>query len=509
MHIAEGPRRQFVRASIGMVAVLGILVFSFTNQILGQGGRDVGESGLGGVDLGVGPSPTGSSTGIAIDGVQWATPSDHETIVRDKVIVRFKPTATGTMRLTVARSVGASASLQPRDADFDLLSIPATAEPTEVVKQLLARKEVEYAEPIYRLKALHRPNDTQYSRQWNFPAIQLDRAWDINKGATSAITVAVLDTGVAYRNATVGFVTVPLLIGRQVVRLRATVPFSAAPDLIAPERIVAPYDFVWEDATPMDTDGHGTHVAGTIGQLTDNGVGAAGIAFHVKLMPIKVIATDWDELFGAPSGGTTDVLARAIRYAADHGANVINLSLGYSSPISSRVIEDALRYAVSRGVFVAIAAGNEYLDGNPVAQPAALAPRIPGVMAVGAVDPEMRRAPYSNVGPYVEIAAPGGDTRVSDSRGILQQTYASGFSEQFPPRFDMFQYRSFEGTSMASPHVAGVAALLMSQGVRSPAAIERALTVFARDLGPAGRDNEYGYGLVDARATLLGLGVAR
>jgi serine protease len=378
-----------------------------------------------------------------------------------------------------------------------------------VVSQLLARNEVEYAEPIYRLKALHQPNDAQYSRQWNFPAIHLDRAWDINKGATSAITVAVLDTGMAYKNATVGFVTVPVLSRGEPVRLRATVLFAAAPDLITPDRIVSPYDFIWEDSAPMDMDGHGTHVAGTIGQLTDNGVGAAGIAFNVRLMPIKVLATDWDELFGAPNGGTTDVLARAIRYAADHGANVINMSLGYSSPVSSRVIEDALRYAVSRGVFVAIAAGNDYLDGNPVAQPAALAPRIPGVMAVGAVDPDLRRARYSNVGPYVEIAAPGGDTRVSDARGILQQTYASGFTEQFPPRFDVFQYLSYQGTSMASPHVAGVAALLMSQGIRSPAAIEKALSDFARDLGPAGRDNEYGYGLVDARATLLGLGVAR
>ena len=134
----------------------------------------------------------------------------------------------------------------------------------------------------------------------------------------------------------------------------------------------------------------------------------------MKLMPIKVIATDWDVLFGAPNGGTTEELAIAIRYAADRGANIINMSLGYSSPTPSRVVEDALRYAVNRGAFVAIAAGNEYLDGNPVSQPAALAPVIPGVMAVGAIDSQLRRAPYSNVGSYVEIAAPGGNTEASD-----------------------------------------------------------------------------------------------
>jgi serine protease len=504
---SEGQGR--FRARWPLIAAIGSLVLAFSGQTTGQGKRDVGVAAQDGIDLGLDPGPGGSSNGIVIDGMRWSAASGQEAIVRDRVIVRFKPAVTGTIRLAVARSLGASLSGRPAGADFDVMTIPADSEPTEVVGQLIARNEVEHAEPVYRLKPLYQPNDAHYSRQWNLPAIRVDRAWDINKGATNAITVAVLDTGLAYRNATVNFVTVPLLIDGRVLQLRATVPFAAAPDLITPDRIVSPYDFVWGDATPLDTDGHGTHVAGTIGQLTDNGVGAAGIAFNVKLMPIKVIATDWDYLFGAPNGGTTEELAIAIRYAADRGANVINMSLGYSSPTPSRIVEDALRYAVSRGVFVTIAAGNEYLDGNPISQPAALAPHIPGVMAVGAIDPSLRRAPYSNVGSYVEIAAPGGNTDVSDDGGILQQTYASGFDEQFPPRFDVFQYRYFEGTSMAAPHVAGVAALLMQQGVRNPAAIEQALSAFARDLGPAGRDDEFGYGLVDARATLLGLGLSK
>jgi len=506
-----GLRRQISTVSRGwiVIVVIGVLVVGLSSQAPGQSSRDIGTAGQDGVDLGVGPRKGFNEDTISIDGVPWSSPSAQEGIVRDRVIVRFKPTASGTMRAAVAQSLGSSISPRRVGADFDVISIPTGAEPTEVVRQLLTRSEVEYAEPIYRLKPLHQPNDAQYSRQWNFPAIHLDRAWDINRGASSAVIVAVLDTGVAYRNATLNVTTVPLIIGGRLVRLSATVPFAAAPDLITPERIVSPYDFVWEDTSPMDTGSHGTHVAGTIGQLTDNGVGVAGIASQVKLMPLKVLDTQWDQVFGAPNGGTNDVLARAIRYAADHGANVINMSLGYSSPIPSRVIEDALRYAVSRGVFVAIAAGNEYLEGNPISQPAALAPTIPGVMAVGAVDRQLRRAWYSNVGSYVEVVAPGGDTNVSDDGGILQQTYAAGFTERFPPRFDMFQYRDLQGTSMASPHVAGVAALLYSQGITNPAAIEAAIKRFAKDLGTPGRDNEYGYGLIDARATLLGLGVAR
>ena len=120
-----------------------------------------------------------------------------------------------------------------------------------------------------------------------------------------------------------------------------------------PSRFVAPHDFIWNDNAPLDLDGHGTHVSGTIGQLTNNGVGMAGVAFNVKIMPVKVIDSDWDDIFGSPNQGTDDVVARGIRYAADNGANVINMSIGRTGPIRRRSIEDAIKYAVGKGVFIA------------------------------------------------------------------------------------------------------------------------------------------------------------
>ena len=165
-----------------------------------------------------------------------------------------------------------------------------------------------------------------------------------------------------------------------------------------------------------------------------------------------------------------------------------------------------------RGVFVAIAAGNEFEEGNPTSHPASFGPEIAGVMSVGAIGRNQQRAFYSNTGTYVEIAAPGGNSRDGGAAGMIyQQTLnPSTFGVTLiAPRFDVFQEAPFQGTSMASPHVAGLAALLISQGITNPATVEAAIRHFAKDLGTAGRDNEFGDGLIDARATLRGLGLLR
>jgi serine protease len=235
-------------------------------------------------------------------------------------------------------------------------------------------------------------------------------------------------------------------------------------------------------------------------------------------MPVKVLDETWDYIFDSPNIGTDDTLARGIRYAVDNGAQVINMSLGRTGGGPARVVEDAIRYAVSRGTFVAVAGGNSGDTGNAASRTAEPAPSIDGMVAVGAVGRSLDRAFYSTTNAYVELVAPGGDQRRDGTAGgILQQTldqdlvhtYEQGPLRTTPPRADVFTYTFFQGTSMSTPHVAAFAAMLMQQGIRNPAVIETVMKQTARDLGTPGTDTSYGAGLIQPRAALRGLGLAR
>jgi serine protease len=304
------------------------------------------------------------------------------------------------------------------------------------------------------------PNDPDYARQWNLAMIHMPHAWERTHG--KGVIVAVLDTGVAYEN-----------FGefRQVPDLRGT-------------RFAKGYDFVNDDEHADDDHGHGTHVAGTIAQTTNNGEGVAGVAFEATLMPVKVL-----NHFGS---GTSADIADAIRFAADNGAKVINLSLG--GGFHSAAVASAVDFARKKGVTVVAAAGNG-AQGH-VEFPAA----YPGVIGVSAVDPEGKLAFYSSYGKEVDLAAPGGDKRAGAQGGILQNTVD-------PRDPSKSIYAAYQGTSMATPHVAGVAALLYAAGAESPEEVEQALYAGAKPVeGEAGITERYGHGLLDAQAALAALG---
>lgn len=348
---------------------------------------------------------------------------------------------------------------------FKKIEIPKGVDVRQMVEIYNKNPRVEYAEPDYVAQALMIPNDPYFSYQWNFKNINLERAWDISAG--SDVVVAVIDTGIAYEDYWESW----------------RKKYYQAPDL-AGTTFVAGYDFVNRDRHPNDDNSHGTHIAGTIAETTNNNLGVAGVAFGAKIMPVKVLDKN--------GSGYYSWIADGIRYAADNGVKVINLSLGGSQ--YSRTLEDAVNYAYNKGVIIVAAAGNDGKDS--IFYPA----RYEKVIAVGATRYDEEKTYYSNYGNDLDLVAPGGDLSVDQNKdgyadGILQQTFGRNFRD--------FNYYFFQGTSCATPHVAGVAALVLSNDLNlTPLEVRNILQSTAKDKGTLGWDKHYGWGIINAEAAL-------
>lgn len=318
---------------------------------------------------------------------------------------------------------------------------------TEQLIQYFRQKwNIEYAEPHYLYMTNETygtfneeeiiPNDALYSDyQWNLPSIETEKGWKVSKGNDQVI-VAVLDTGVQ----------------------------SNHPDLKG--KLLQGTNLVNEETDPDDDVGHGTHVAGIIGASVNNGEGVAGVSWYNKIMPVKVLDNS--------GSGSTYTVAKGIIWATDHGAKVINMSLGNYA--QADFLHDAIKYAYEHDVVLVAASGNDNTDrpGYPAA--------YPEVFAVAATDSNKQKASFSNYGDYIDAAAPG-----------------DGIASTYPGS----QYAALSGTSMASPHVAALAGLIRS--VNPDLKNTEVMDIMrnsAIDLGAKGKDDYFGYGEIDVDKAL-------
>lgn len=355
--------------------------------------------------------------------------------VSGQIIVKYKKNKNKTLFSTVNK-VTTLKTL--KDKNSRLLEINDPKEMSKWLKQFKSDPNVDYAIPNYIRKATFIPNDSRFNEQWSLSKMQVINAWD-NVVVNPAIKVAIIDTGVDTNHE----------------------------DLMG--NIISGINYIQPGSQPEDNNGHGTHVAGIIAATSNNGVGITGIASGVKIMPIKVL--------DANGYGSDNNVGDGIRWAADNGANIINLSLG--GPEDSQYIQDAINYAHNKGVIVIAAAGNE---NSSVGYPAA----NDHVIAVAATDSNDNKPSFSNYGPEVDVAAPGVN--------ILSTVPNTQVNPYIP-----LNYASFSGTSMAAPNVTGVAALILSKYPNiTPFQLETRLKSTSQDLGNPGFDTYYGFGRVNA-----------
>jgi serine protease len=405
-----------------------------------------------------------------------------------------------------AATLGGQLVRDHQRSGLQVFSFPNAPAATNAIQALSHNPNVEDVSTTLTASVFETPDDTFFGYQWHLHdtagGLRAEPAWDLATSKGSGVVVAVIDTGVAYES-----------FSRPSSPGLPAMNFQQAPDLTG-LNITDPFNYVYDDTHANDDHSHGSHVTGTIAQTTNNAYGMAGVASNVTIMPIKVLD------YGG-SGIDAD-LVDAIYYAVDNGAHVISMSLGFTgtgSPDANGIycteivdLNAALDYAYSHGVVVVAASGNE--GASNVSCPAA----YPTVISVGASTYAAAVASYSNQGDALDVVAPGGDPGADlngdgYSDGVLQETYCNpGAYIIFlgiitgTANFDSFCAVFMSGTSMATPHVTGVVALLLGQDPSlSPNGVRSIIEGTARDGGPEGWDTAFGYGIVDAAAALAAL----
>lgn len=436
--------------------------------------------------------------------LRMAHPRLNEIFARFGVINGSRPFARGRLNAR-AQSLAKVVKLTTRTGNLK-----------EALAALREQPEVEYAELNMIVRTQTAPNDPYYSSSgawgqtfrdlWGLQNISAETAWDTSQG--DGVLVAVVDTGLDYNHED---------IAGNVWSNEGEVGLDGSGNdkrsngidddgngLIDDWR---GWDFVTIDGNPgdndpMDNHGHGTHVSGTVAAVGDNGLGVIGVAPHAKIMAVKGL--------DANGSGSTEDLANAILYAADKGASVINLSWGGSGPTPQTFI-DVISYAHNvKGAVVIAAAGN--FNANVGTQINGFYPAcIRDVIAVAAVNHLDAKASFSNHGAKIDVTAPGGGD--TDLTGLLIQPDRSILSLKSSAAGSAMtgagqlvvgtKYLRQSGTSMASPHVAGVAALIRALHPEfSPEQVRQVLRSSADDIGAAGFDTQFGYGRLDASSSL-------
>jgi serine protease len=429
--------------------------------------------------------------GASAWGTARASAADY---VPGEVVVAFAPGRVARLAAALDRRAGGRATVATPAPRVVVLRLARGVSVAQAVARLRGKAGIAYAVPNFIAHAAgsfipndrgrsHRPGGWE-AMQWNFlPGFGVNApvAWanliaDGRPGGRGAV-VAILDTGVAYRDWR---------------RYRRSPDFNGT-------RFTAPYDFVAHNRFPLDREGHGTFVAGTVAEATNNGLALTGLAYGATIMPIRVL--------GADGSGDAATIAAGIRYAVRNGAQVINLSLEFPDPDTSSAdipeIISAVGYAHQHGVVVVAAAGNEGI--NQLAYPA----RESAVISVGATTRDRCLAYYSNGGSGLDLVAPGGGEDSSTMQDpschpnrqlptIYQLTMLDGDPRRFGYPDGIY------GTSMSSPHVAATAALVIASGVLgrhpTPDQVRARLESTAQHLGGSTPNQNYGYGLIDAGA---------